>query len=179
MSWNEAPQPVVMRSFRRVGEIRATVTIEESGTDDLEITQHPVQRGAAITDHAYVKPAALSLRLGFDATERPLEETYQQLLDLQALREPFEIITGKRVYRDMLFKSIAVTTDKATELILSVNCSFLQVILVDVVVSNIPPRRNQKNAGKTGATQKAGAKQAKPEATQPARKSGLRQLFGK
>jgi hypothetical protein len=178
MSWNEAPQPVTIRSTRRFGDMQATVTIDESGSDELEITQHPVQRGAAITDHAYVKPASLSMKLGWDATERPLEETYQRLLDLQAEREPFVIVTGKRIYRDMLFKTIAVTTDKATERVLMVSASFQQVIIVDVVLTTVPPRAKQANPGKTGATTKAGAKQAKPEDA-PKKKSGLRQLFGK
>lgn len=162
--WNEAPQPVTIRNARRIGDIEATVTIEEGGTDELEITQHPVQRGAAITDHAYVKPAELVLRVMFAETEdRTLEETYQALLDLQASREPFEIVTGKRIYSDMLFKSIGVTTDKVTEQVLAVNCSFKQVILVDVVLTTVPPRAKQANPGKTGGTEKAGAKQAKPE----------------
>lgn len=181
MAFTEAPQPVTIRNVRRIGDIFATVTIEETGTDELEITEHPVQRGAAITDHAYLKPAALAMRIGFDASERPLEEIYRKLLELQATREPFVIVTGKRVYRDMLFKSLAVTTDKATAAVLVVSCTFRQVILVDVVVTNVPPRARQRNAGKTGGTAKAGAKQAKPVtgADQPRRRSGLAALAGR
>lgn len=160
--WNQAPQPVVIRQDRRIDQVHATLVVEESGTDDLEMTQHPVQRGANITDHAYVKPSQLSMRIMFDDSEIPLEESYQNLLDLQASREPFEIITGKRMYRNMLFKSIGVTTDKATEQVLAVSCSFQQVILVDVTVTTVPPRRVQKAPGKTGGTDKAGPKQAKP-----------------
>ena len=162
--WNEAPQPVTIRTARRIADIEATVTIEEAGTDELEVTQHPVQRGADITDHAYVKPADLNLRVMFAKTEdQSLEDIYQDLLDLQALREPFEIVTGKRIYSDMLFKTIAVTTDKVTEQVLAVQCSFKQVILVDVVLTTVPPRAKQANPGKTGGTEKAGAKQAKPD----------------
>lgn len=180
MTWNQAPQPVTIRTARRIGDIVATVTLDESGSDELEITQHPVQRGAAITDHAYVKPASLSMRLGWDASTRPVEETYQQLLDLQADREPFDIVTGKRIYRDMLFKSIGVTNDPKTERVLVVSASFQQVILVDVVISTVPPRAKQASPGKTGGTSKAGAKQAKPATEDaPKKKSGLRQLFGK
>ena len=105
------------------------------------------------------------MRVMFAATEKQsLEEIYQALLDLQADREPFEVVTGKRVYRDMLFKSINVT-DKATESVLAVACVFQQVILVDVVLTTVPPRAKQKNPGKTGGTEKAGAKQAKPLTT--------------
>lgn len=176
MSWNEAPEPVTIRAQRRIGDITGMVTIEESGTDDLEITQHPVQRGAAITDHAYVKPSTLNVRMVFGEADRPLEETYQQLLDLQASREPFEIVTGKRVYRDMLFKSISVTTDKSTERVLSVAAGFQQVILVDVVLTTVPARAKQKQPGKTGATIKAGMKQAKPVESAAERTSVLNRI---
>lgn len=178
MTWNEAPQPVTIRNVRRIGDIFATVTLEETGTDELEITEHPVQRGANITDHAYLKPAALSMRIGFDASTARLEEIYRNLLELQALREPFVIVTGKRIYRDMLFKSLGVTTDKATAAVLMVSCTFRQVIIVDVVLTNVPPRARQRNPGKTGGTAKAGAKQVKP-VEQPRRKSGLAALLGR
>lgn len=160
--WIEAPQPIVIRQDRRIEQIYATLVVDESGTDELEMTQHPVQRGANITDHAYVKPSQLTMKIMFDDSEMPLEESYAALLDLQASREPFEIITGKRMYQNMLFKSIGVTTDKATEQVLAVSCSFQQVILVDVVVTTVPPRPVQKTPGKTGGTDKAGPKQAKP-----------------
>lgn len=162
--WNEAPQPATIRTARRIGDIQATITVDEAGSDELEMTQHPVQRGAAITDHAYVKPSTLNIRAMFaESEDATLEEIYQDLLDLQAEREPFEIVTGKRIYTDMLFKTIAVTTDKATDQVLSVQCGFQQVILVDVVLTTVPPRAKQANPGKTGGTEKAGAKQAKPE----------------
>lgn len=178
MSWNESPQPVTIRNVRRIGDIVATVTLEETGTDEMEITQHPVQRGADITDHAYVKPAGLAMRIGFNGADQPLETTYQQLLDLQVLREPFVIVTGQRVYQNMLFKSLGKTTDKTTDQVLVVSCTFQQVIIVDVVVTTVPPRAKQKNPGKTGGTAKAGAKQAKPEDS-PTKKSGLQSLFGR
>ena len=52
MSLFEPPIPATIVPRRSIGPFNATLTIEEVASDDLEITQHPVQQGAAITDHA-------------------------------------------------------------------------------------------------------------------------------
>ena len=41
------------------------VAILEEHNDELEITQHPVQQGATISDHAYKLPARLSMQIGW------------------------------------------------------------------------------------------------------------------
>lgn len=40
-------------------------TIEEVHTDDLEITEHPVEQGAAISDHAFKRPAEVVITAGW------------------------------------------------------------------------------------------------------------------
>lgn len=171
------PQPVTIRPARHIDGIVATVTLEEVATDDLEITKHPVQQGANITDHAYKKPSSVALKLLFDASKRPLEETYEELLKLQASREPFDVITGKRIYRNMLIKGLSETTDRETENMLSISATLEEVIIVRVQVTSVPPREKQKNPGKTGGTSNAGAKKAQPS-DKPKPKSALKTLAG-
>lgn len=55
---------------------------------------------------------------------------YQQLRDLQASRIPFDVYTGKRVYRNMLFRSLAATTDAEHENCLLITATCCEVILV-------------------------------------------------
>lgn len=45
--------------FKDSVPIVAQITIEEVHTDELEITNHPVEQGASITDHAFKLPAEL------------------------------------------------------------------------------------------------------------------------
>lgn len=150
-------------SKRSIGPFSGYVCMTEDSTDVLEITQHPVQRGASITDHAYLQPATVSIRFIYTPSlTTPLDQTYQELLDLQASREPFTIVTGKRVYKDMLFKSIGVTTDVTKENILSVIGDFQQVILVDIEETNVPVRSKQKIPQKTDMTENKGDKKAAP-----------------
>lgn len=161
---------------RLVGPFQATVTLEEVGTDELEITQHPVQQGASITDHAFVKPSTVNLKLMWNNDDAPLAETYQNLLDLQSSREPFDVVTGKRAYRNMLIKSIGQTTDVQTENVLSISLSLQEIILTAVEVTEVPARPKQKDAGKTGATENAGKKSAQET---PKKRSALAALAGK
>lgn len=46
-------------------DIIAMVVIEEHHSDEMVITEHPVEQGASITDYAYKLPARLTLRLGW------------------------------------------------------------------------------------------------------------------
>ena len=98
MSWLE-PKYEEKASFmprRAIGGFTATVTIEEVAVDELVITEHPVQQGAEITDHAYNKPSEVTLSVMWSEEDAPLAETYQKLLELQSSREPFDLVTGKR-----------------------------------------------------------------------------------
>lgn len=56
--------------------------------------------------------------------------TYMQLLGLQASRQPFTVITGKRMYKNMLIKNISVTTDQDTENVLMFTADLQEIIIV-------------------------------------------------
>jgi len=144
---------------RIIGQFTATVTIEEVARDELKITQHPVQEGSTITDHACMQPAKLELKIAWDASLQPLTEMYQNLLDLQSSRVPFDVVTGKRSYKNMLFSSLGQLTDAQTENILAISASLQEIFIVPVTTATVP-RSNQKNPAKTGKIEKAGTKNA-------------------
>lgn len=149
---------------RSIGPFTGYVCLDEDSHDELEITQHPVQRGADITDHAYLKPATVSIRFIYvpNFTTTPLDQLYQELLDLQSSREPFTIVTGKRVYQNMLFRSLSVSTDVTKENILYVLGDFQQIIIVDVQNTNVPVESQQEIPQKTNGTSNLGGKKATP-----------------
>ena len=101
------------------------------GLDGLDVVGADVVEVSPAYDHAELTGVAAA-HVAYDLIGL--------MTDLQASREPFEIVTGKRIYEDMLFKSIGVTTDKITENVLAVSCTFQQVIIVDVVLTTVPPR---------------------------------------
>jgi hypothetical protein len=155
-------QPITLQNIfgkdRKIGSITIEVVINENTTDVLTITKHPVQTGAAITDHAFKEPTTLSMNILFqDNLFTDLRDIYAQLLKLQTDRVPFSIITPKRIYSDMLLQSLGQTTDKNTENILSVQCTFQQLILVKVSDVQVDPAK-QRNKQTTQATQDGGKK---------------------
>ena len=145
---------------RKFADIEVDVIINENATDVLTITKQPVQQGASISDHAFKEPTVLSMSIYFKAGFfTSLSEIYEKLLELQVSRLPFDVITPKRVYRNMLMSTLAQTTDKNTENTLSINVTFQEVIIVNVSTTQVA-RTKQKFSGATGKTENAGKKQS-------------------
>ena len=156
---------VLVRPRRSIGGLYPDVIIEESHEDSLEITSHPVEQGANISDHAFKKPKTLTIRGGVSDSSlaegaKPSQEFYEKLLELQDKREPFDIVTGKRQYKNMLLETLSVITDQNTENCLMFTAQCREIIIVKTEVTSVPPRKNHAKPGKTGATTDAGQKQA-------------------
>lgn len=156
-----------------LGSFHLYVTIEERHHDELVITDHPVEQGAAISDHAYKKPSELTLTIGWTNSSLAAIGTlnfggyssaaYKQLLLLQKMREPFSISTGKRKYQNMLIQSLDTTTDARTEnsFITTLHCR--EVIIVQTTTTQLQPAQNMASPQKTATITNAGTKQ--PQAT--------------
>lgn len=144
-----------------IADIKVQVVVNESAVDTLTITKQPVQQGASITDHAFMEPTSFSHTIYFAAAGftggSSLAQTYQQLLTLQLNAIPFDIVTPKRIYHNMLMASLAQTTDKLTENCLAIHATYQQVILVPVLATSVQ-RSNLKNAGSNAPTQSGGQK---------------------
>lgn len=95
----------------------AEITIEHE--QQLRRTEHPVQTGASISDHAYIVPARLVLDVGMsdamDAYFNPSTwsgstsksvSAYQTMLALQFSRIPLSITTRLRSYQNMIIESL-------------------------------------------------------------------------
>lgn len=169
----------MIKPKRAIGPITADVTVEEQHDDELAITQHPVEKTADITDHAYNLPSRLAVKVGWSPAGAanpgvpfgdssglgdpvPLQTIYEQLLDLQKSRELLTVYTGKRIYDNMLIRAISVVTDQDSENALFVAMQLQEVILVETQTVTVPPNSVQKAPKKTGATLNAGTKSAQP-----------------
>ena len=150
----------MLRPFRAIGTIIPHVVAEEVMTDDLVITEHPIEQGAPISDHAYKRPSEVILRCAWsDCTaQQPgfVNQVYQELLDLQDSRRPFTVYTGKRVFPDMLIRSIGVQNDARYEFSLMVTARLQQVIIVSTSAVRVPPASAQAIPQSTAPTQQSG-----------------------
>jgi len=175
---------------RYIGPITAQVTLEEISVDELQITEHPVELGANITDHSFKRPAELIIRCGWSNSSLDallgavdglltaitggdlfgsdyVSGVYNQLLALQNARVPFSVATGKRIYQNMLMRSLALTTDPATENALLVTMVCREVLIVETRATTLPPRDQQANPQDTAETTNRGTQQATSAAPSP------------
>lgn len=173
---------MIMLVPKRIGTIQIGVELEESHMDELQITEHPVEKGAEINDHAFKRQPEVTLKCGwsnadlkalagtpqsiFEGGELPsadyVSAVYSQLLALQETRQPFDVVTSLRIYRDVLFKSLAVTKDQKTGAALFVTATLKQIRIVQTQATTLPPKRDQADPRSTAETLNAGVKAAIP-----------------
>ena len=103
------------------------------------VTQHPVQSGASISDHAYMEPDEVSVEIGMTDAAAGVSggasrsvNAYSQLRAIMELREPFTLITRLKTYQNMLITSISAPDDYKTMYALRASIYFQQVHVVSV-----------------------------------------------
>jgi len=161
---------------RTIGPFQAQITTDETATDRSVITRHPVEGGAAITDHTYPEPAALTLNVLFTEDQGDLPTIYEDVLNLRNSGIPFNVVTGKRLYRNMLIEQIVNITDTRYENALLLTLDVVEIIITQLETVLLPPRENQFDPLRTGSTEKAGRKN--PKEPTAAQQSALSAIFG-
>ncbi|EOC8330781.1 phage baseplate protein, partial [Salmonella enterica subsp. enterica serovar Meleagridis] len=142
---------------------------------------HPVEVGAAIADHAYKKPSEVVMEVGFagggslldfasNLTATSLlglspQQTYQEILDLQESRIPFDVVTGKRLYSNMLIRTLEVTTDRTTENVLSAVLTLREVLISQTQQVTVADKTDMKDGASTSPVLNTGTKTTKPPST--------------
>jgi hypothetical protein len=121
----------------------AEIQIEHQ--QELRRTEHPVQTGASISDHAYIVPARLVMEVGMsdamDAYFNPSTwsgstsksvSAYLTMIALQFSRIPLQITTKLRVYKNMIVESVTPTETAKTFGGLRMRIEFGQMFLADI-----------------------------------------------
>lgn len=137
------------RSLRSLGGIVAQLVTEENHVDEMEVTNHPVEQGASITDHAFKLPSKLTLHYSWSSSPSPqpglaglvpsvlpqsaqdIRDVYNKLLTMQQNRQLCDVYTGKRSYKNMLITSI-----EHDETITSANALPLTIQLQELILVN-------------------------------------------
>lgn len=183
---------ILIKPKRAIGAFTAQVTVSEQHQDDLQITDHPVEQGSTISDHAYMLPATVTITAmwsnspsdssilnglvrGVTGTvsgsqslltgnsASQVKDIYAKLLELQSSRIPFDVYTGKRFYKNMMVQRMSVATDKSTENVLSVSITCRQVIIVGTRTVSVPaPIEQQAQAPATASPVNAGQQSLQP-----------------
>ena len=145
--------------------------------DDQFLLKNEVEKLAALANYGTITPQMVSeigtvtldadtfdmVKLLTGGQADKAQQKMKTLLALQNAREPFDIVTGKRKYSNMLLEKLTVTTTPDSEHALMVTAECREVIIVRTQVMAVPaePGRHR-NPAKTGGTANKGQKQAVP-----------------
>jgi hypothetical protein len=149
--------PVTLVPQRALGNFTADAVLEERLEDETEITAHPVEVGATVSDHAYDRPSEITLTYVWsmasdqndDETDTFLNGLYRKILQLRAEHIPFKVITGKRSYAAMLISSLMVHIDKTTENVLLIRIGCREILMASTQVVTVADAGNHAQPDKT------------------------------
>jgi hypothetical protein len=181
------PTGIGAQTFRK---LIPDVVVNEHHQDDMVITRHPVERGAAISDHAYKLPSHVTIRAGWSEAKqfenaarsssfanllsfrqitnlipnlsdpKYLLGIYEALLSLQTNATLITVVTGKRIYGNMLITSLSHETDSRTEHALIVDIRLEEIIMAQTRTLTLPEADKQALAPRTAAPVDQGTKSA-------------------
>lgn len=170
---------------RSVMGMFADVVVKESHKDEWAITEHPVEYGSPISDHTYKLPDEVVMEMGWSESAGKLNSLLGgsfigMSLSLRGIYQGFLalggrkliICTGKRLYTNMVIKSIHCDTDATTENALMLKITFKKVFIAQAKSTSVL-LEDQKNPEVTSGVSDEGTKQ-----TTPANKSILAGMFG-
>ena len=118
---------------RTIGPVDIDCVIHENHDSAVTITDHPIEDGSSINDHAYIEPNRVSLEIA----NQSASDKYIELVALKDVREKFDLVTGLAVYPDMMIESIQAKRDRETSQILSAIVYLKQVIIIGAQARDI------------------------------------------
>lgn len=141
-----------------VGPIRLSCILSEDHSSSVEITGNPIETGAEVNDHAYIKPKQVVLEIA----DENAALTYNALVTFQESRVPFYLVTGLKLYDNMLIQAIDAYRDKDTNSILKATVYIREVIIVSTAVATSSTNNGTPGASSGGNSSASGGKKAKP-----------------
>lgn len=162
----------------QIDTITCDVTTSEVHQGEVEVTDHPVEEGANVTDHARTKPAMFTVEgivtntpLNSTQSRRIVEAFGQQLettspedalrdspgyaeeayAKLEALRRTpklITVITQLRTYTNMLMTSLSVPRDPRTGDALRFSATFRELVIVKNKTTTLRQKKTKKANGR-------------------------------
>lgn len=140
----------------------STITLEldanvsEGFQGDVAITEHPVETGANITDHARLNSEKVTIEgiisntpLDGDPEAGRAEGAFGDLIELKNARQIMTVFTPRRTYRNMVLESLTSTQTAQTGDALHFTATFKQIQLAEVAVKIVQVQAEPKANDKT------------------------------
>lgn len=162
-------QTLILGKERKIGAIIPAVTIIEEHTDEVQVTEHPVDTGANVADHAIVMPAIVRCTFGWTDSLfavnyalnsllkgiKSTEDVYKELQKMMKARQPFSLQTGKRKYDNVIITALRTSTTVETENSLIIDVTFQEIRLARAKTVTLS-RLTQKNPKATAQVSDGG-----------------------
>lgn len=129
---------------RDIGGIPVDVIVSEEVTSEMEIPEHPVEKGAKVSDHAWRKPEVINIEA---ANADAAQAGYDAFRQVQDAAEPFDFLSGWTLHQSMLIQTLNPTRDVETGQIFNFRCTLKEVIIVETQEG---PATKGKAGGKGG-----------------------------
>lgn len=179
--WSEEQTTAVVVS-KSLGTIALSVVLSEEHSSELEIARSPIEGGADIVDHAYVRPKTLRLEAAIGVATQVsavdfsnffyasgsstgatdpqslkfVQESWAALVKLQEDRKPFSIVSGLQVYNNMLIRRLSCRRDATNSLVLQFTADLQEIKIVDT--QEIEGAQGSTQANMRGTTSAAKAR---------------------
>jgi hypothetical protein len=161
MMWSNSPQngyppPAIPGPAQ---EVTTVITDALQGlAGPLDAIASEVRQVVQLATPSPPQPMQLSANFAGAGVDQ-VREVSAKLLELQQSRIPFDVVTGKRAYTNMLVRTLMQTTDKETENSLHITATLRQVIIAQTVTRSIAaPAANQQDPQSTSQATDKGAK---------------------
>jgi len=157
-NWSQGQQySIVVTSMPEGGQPGDSATVyyffdamlQAEHSQVVTVTHHPIQSGAAVSDHAFVDPVELVLSVAFSDVVDRYNDTdymsdtsksisaYQTFLDLQAKLLPLTVVTRLRQYDNMVLTEVRAVEDASTITGLRCQLTFTQIVMAEVSTSTV------------------------------------------
>jgi hypothetical protein len=166
-----------IRTKKSIGGIELDAVISETHANQIRLTKNPVELGADITDHAVIEPKKINIiaqvsdtplgaaafgqivdlvtgLFGTSTTQNITRSNaaYNAMVQLMEKREPIEVQTKLKLYRDMVITSLSVTQDKNTSRIVLMTIGLEEVLIAESQIVKLTSEQLQEGSAREQAT---------------------------
>jgi hypothetical protein len=133
--------------------------------NEVTITEHPIETGAAVSDHAYIMPSKLTFQIGmtdcaqdiipgqFSGGSSRAVTAYSLLQEMKANRIPMEVVTRLATYENMLVQSVTAPDDHTTAHALKAAVVMQEIMVAVVKTVKISSRAQVTDSRNKGTVQ--------------------------
>jgi hypothetical protein len=149
---------------KSIGGISIDAFVEETHDESASVTSYPIEDGTSINDHVIQNPEKLTISGVISAntvyladileyTPFHVVDVYWNLVEMKEEGLPITVVTGLRVYSDMVIESISIPRNSESGKSLYFSMSLVQVRIVTsqtvtINTEGTQPQANQ-NIGST------------------------------